>query len=293
MRNLSLMIKLILFAAMFFVMGCPSAFAQYSEANAINNSGKIVGGICVDGCAGIEAFLWRQGTFQTFATLGGFAGSAFGINEPGEIVGQADTNVVDPDAGGAFISLAFFIDRAGVIHNLGTLPGYKYSQAFAINNAGLIVGRVYNGDPEDPVAPMRAMVFEAGVMRQIGTLGGTSSMALAVNDSGTIVGRARTAAGEQHAFLYENGVMMDLGTLGGNLSTARGINDRGQIVGGSRLAIPGLGHAFLYEQSAMKDIGSLGGNFSEAFAINERGDIVGQAETPRVNVMLFFSAKER
>ena len=226
----------ILISAVLFFIASQTAFAQYSEANAINNSGKIVGGICVNGCSGFEAFAWRKDVFQHFGTLGGFAASAFAVNDSGEIVGQADTFETDPDAGGAFISLAFFIDRAGVMHNLGTLSGYKYSQAFAINNAGLIIGRVYNGDPEDTVAPMRAMIYENGVMRQIGTLGGTSSFALAVNDSGTIVGRARTATGEQHAFVYEDSMMRDLGTLGGNLSTARGINNRGQIVGGSRLS---------------------------------------------------------
>ncbi|HKY27575.1 MAG TPA: DUF3466 family protein [Pyrinomonadaceae bacterium] len=278
MKRISTIIKHLLM--MFVLIGAAEvARAQYSEANAINNSGTIAGGTCISGCEFFKSFVLHKNDFQTFATLGGPASDAFGINDAGEIVGQADTDQIDLEAGGAFISLAFFIDRDGVVHNLGTLSGYKYSQAFAINNTGLIVGRVYNGNPEDPVAPMRAVIYEDGVMRQIGTLGGTSSMAFAVNDLGSVVGAARTTSGEQHAFLYYGGVMHDLDTLGGNLSTARGINSRGQIVGGSRLAIPGQRHAFVFEFGVMRDLGTLGGNFSEAFAINDSGQIVGQAET--------------
>lgn len=282
------LIRQVLILVVFLSGARETILAQYSEANAINNSSQIAGAICVSNCSRLEVFLQRCGGFQTFGTFGGFAGVAFGMNDPGEIVGQADTSEVDLDAGGTFISLAFRIDRAGIMHNLGTLPGYKYSQAFAINNAGVIVGRVYNGNPEDAVAPMRAVVYEGGVMRQIGTLGGTSSVAFAVNDSALIVGGARTATGEQHAFLYYDGVMHDLGTLGGNLSTARGINNRGQVVGGSRLAQSGQRHAFLYEAGQLRDLGTLGGNFSEAFAINERGDIVGQAETAQGERHAFF-----
>ena len=117
MRRVLLTVKHTLVIALFIVVPCQTTFAQYSEANAVNNAGRIAGGICVNGCAGLEAFLWRRGAFQTFDTFGGFAGVAFGINDAGEAVGQADTNEVDPDAGGAFVSRAFLVDRAGVVHN--------------------------------------------------------------------------------------------------------------------------------------------------------------------------------
>ena len=49
----------------------------------------------------------------------------------------------------------------------------------------------------------------------LGTLGGNSTTAYAVNASGKVVGYATTLDGDTHAFLWENGVMQDLGTFGG------------------------------------------------------------------------------
>src|SRR5207247_7702747 len=60
----------------------------------------------------------------------------------------------------------------------------------------------------------------------IGTLGGDSSEAAAVNSLGDVVGAATTSAGASHAFLRRNGQMFDLGTLpGGSTSYATAIND--------------------------------------------------------------------
>lgn len=266
----------------------PAAAQSFSTASAINNARQIAGGSCVAACAtGFHAFLLDRRGFHDLGTFGGFASLVFGINDEGDVVGQSDTTAVD--ASGAAISLAFLADRHGV-HGLGTLPGFDNSQAFAINNEGTIVGRVYSGDPEDPANPtIRAFVYRDGVMRLIGTLGGGTSVAFGVDDSARVVGRSRTAIGEEHAFVLHHGTMRDLGTLGGDRSTARAINDRGQIAGGSRTAIPGQRtHAFLYEHGVMRDLGTLGGNLSEAFAINDRGDIVGASRTASGDIHAFL-----
>src|SRR5712692_5455338 len=66
----------------------------------------------------------------------------------------------------------------------------------------------------------------------VGTLGGASSEATGVNNSGQVVGSSTTAAGATHGFLYAGGAMTDLGTMiGGSSSHATGINDLGQVVG--------------------------------------------------------------
>src|SRR5579871_3407416 len=70
----------------------------------------------------------------------------------------------------------------------------------------------------------------------LGTLGGDSSWAAAVNAAGQVVGQSTTLDGNSHAFLYSDGTMTDLGTLGGTVSYARGINAAGQVVGGSYTA---------------------------------------------------------
>lgn len=245
----------------------------YSEANGINELGLVVGGSCINSCSSYQAYSYWHNTFVTYPTFGGYASVSYGINNKGEMVGQADAEIMDDD--GSFISVAFLI-RHGQMTKLGTLPGYAYSQAFAINDLGEIVGRSYNSNPEDLSTPMRAVIFDReGEVTDIGTLGGSVSLAFGINDRSQIVGRA---TGEDHAFVYCKGKMRDLATLGGKFSTARDINNAGTIVGGSHLATPGQRHAFAYSKGVMTDLGTLGGDFSEAFSVNENGTIVGAAD---------------
>jgi probable HAF family extracellular repeat protein len=248
----------------------------YTTASAINNSGEIIGGTCVFDCVEFHATLSGHGGFVDFGTFGGPGSLAYGLNDRGQVVGQSDTGELSDD--GQYISLAFLADADGV-RSLGTLPGYRFSQAFGINNRGVSAGWVYNSPPV-ATAPPRAVIFRRdGTICELGTLGGSSSVAFALNDREQIVGRSRTARGEQHAFLYENGIMKDLGTLGGNLSTARAINARGWIVGSARRSTPGPLYAFVVMQGVMHELGTLGGDYSEAFAINDAGLIVGAAQT--------------
>jgi len=118
-------------------------------------------------------------------------------------------------------------------------------------------------------------------VQDLGTLGGSSSYATGINDSGQVIGDSYTSAGEQHAFLYDEGAtpkMQDLGTLGGSSSYATGINDSGQVVGDSYTSA-GEQHAFLYDSTnGMKDLNDLisansGETIYEATAINTDGKI--------------------
>src|SRR5688572_29954286 len=80
----------------------------------------------------------------------------------------------------------------------------------------------------------------------LGTLGGTESLAYGLNDSDVVVGYADDASGRDRAFRFADangngardpGEMTDLGALSGYPhSAAWGINDAGQIVGTSRTA---------------------------------------------------------
>ena len=52
-------------------------------------------------------------------------------------------------------------------------------------------------------------------VQDLGTLGGSSSWASAINDSGQVIGSSYLAGDQnRHAFLYKDGKMTDLGTLG-------------------------------------------------------------------------------
>jgi probable HAF family extracellular repeat protein len=87
-------------------------------------------------------------------------------------------------------------------------------------------------------------------MKDLGTLGGSSAQANAINDAGQVVGFSRTAAdADSHAFLWTpTGGMEDFNRLiparsGWDLLGANGISNNGQIVGAG--TINGAQHAFL------------------------------------------------
>ena len=121
------------------------------------------------------------------------------------------------------------------------------------------------------------------LITDLGTLGGSTSHALGINNSGQIVGESYTNDADvltTHAFLYSGGVMTDLGTLGGT-SGAKGINDQGQVAGWSNTtASNDQTHAFLWSAlTRMIDLGTLGGSMSIAYGINNNGQVVGVSTT--------------
>jgi probable HAF family extracellular repeat protein len=219
-------------------------------------------------------------------TLGGDTSRANGINNHGQVVGEARTSdgTTHP----------FLWDSTNGMQDLGGLGGVNYvgsdragsvGSANAINDAGQVVGVAYTR-ARDTVDPEHAFLWEAGRgMQDLGTLGGFDSEALSINKKGQVVGRGRTAkSGDNHAFLWDTRRgMQDLGTLGGKTSEAHGINDSGQVVGSSGIGDNGLNdHAFLWEAgTGMKDLGSLGGAGSCAYRINNSGVVVGTADTSK------------
>jgi probable HAF family extracellular repeat protein len=142
----------------------------------------------------------------------------------------------------------------------------------ALNNSTAMVG-VYTPDGG---YHYQGFVYQAGVLKNIGTLGGSGSRAFAINDAGRIAGGAEIPGGATHAFLYRDGRMTDLGTLGGPNSAAYGIDNRGRVVGQSLLSKDGgATRAFLYSDGKMVSLGTLGGELSIATDINDKGQIVG------------------
>jgi probable HAF family extracellular repeat protein len=118
---------------------------------------------------------------------------------------------------------------------------------------------------------------------QLGTLGGGTSRALAVNDRGRAVGESAVTPGgdSRHAFVWVpggplGGAIGDLGTLGGASSTARAINNQHRIVGDSQ-TVAGITHAFFWsDRTGMIDIDQVGSADSAAHAINDGNRVVGR-----------------
>ncbi len=114
--------------------------------------------------------------------------------------------------------------------------------------------------------------------KDLGTLGGGNSLAVAINNNGQVVGDSYDR--EHHAFVWDavHG-MQDLGTLDGGDSHPTAINENGQIIGSSMLR-SGEHHAFVWDTvHGMQDLGTLGGSQVEARAINDKGQVVGSSFT--------------
>jgi probable HAF family extracellular repeat protein len=158
------------------------------------------------------------------------------------------------------------------IVDLGTLPGHDRSVAYAINNASQVVGRSCAGE----TTLCHAFLWDAGVMTDLGTLGGEYSVAYGINSAGQVVGGSWDASGSLRAFRWSDGVMIDLGDLGAGWAQAYDINDAGQVVGTSQPSGSSY-HAFLWDAGVMTDLGTLGGSFSEAYGINDAGRVVGRS----------------
>jgi probable HAF family extracellular repeat protein len=202
-----------------------------SYANDINNAGVIAGtyaGTDSDGFYQPHAYTYAGGAVTDLGTLGyGSYGNA--INDHGQVAGTAEVNGPPNRPTDPF----FYSD--GVMQNIGNFGGI-FSNAWAMNNQGHVVGSA-GGTPSDgSLYPFRAFLYDGSGLHDLGVMAkdGNSS-AYGINELGQVVGFTDTDTGSA-TYLYTDGAMVLLDTLidpasGWTITDANGINDLGQIAG--------------------------------------------------------------
>jgi len=263
----------------------------------INNAGQAVGisdngvpdpfsmfGLGVQ----IRTFVWERGELRDIGTLGGpdsTPGPGCNNQHPGVVVGTSYTSFIPNDTTGVPTQDPF-LWKDGRMIDLGNLGGVL-NFAQCANNRGEVIG--ISSLAEHPGAcpggpGCHAFLWAHGSMKDLGTLGGETSEAIWISDSGDIAGSADLSAPDIHdAVRWRHGRILDLGTVDGDLcSRGRAINSKGQIVGGSSDCRNFL-HAFVWEEGGpMLDLNTLippgsGLQLTNAFNINDRGEILAKS----------------
>jgi probable HAF family extracellular repeat protein len=249
----------------------------------------------------LRAVLWRQGNITDLGTLpgGGYESVANAVNSSGQVVGAALNTVPDANSMAlgnfwffnvayGYQSRAFLWDKQNGMQDLGTLGGTD-AEALMVNDQRQIVGESYiNSTPSTFCAnnfgfalTTGAFIWENGEMTNLGTFGGTCTLATYLNNQGEVVGIS-TLAGDPfaRAFLWEHGSLHKLpNAFGPDRTSALGINEAGDIVGWATMPNQ-INHATLWKNGMMTDLGTLEGDqCSYGWVLNERKQVVGVSAT--------------
>jgi len=250
-----------------------------------------------------------QGPYEAInlGTLGGANGQAQGINNNGMIIGTAQeadgsshpflwqNHVMQAlDSGGNGFTSALAINDQGVIAGIGKIGGTSYAMTW-INGTVQTLGplapftRVFLNQLGDvawtgptPAGP-HAFRWHAGVAQDLGTLGGPSSQALAINDAGQVMGKSSTGSRDD-VFVWKDGQMRDAvpPIAGASSMTAVDINNRGWILGRATFGtdFPFITVSWLWDGDSVTMIPSLPAPDTSGFAIalTQRGDVYGVDE---------------
>jgi uncharacterized membrane protein len=227
------------------------------EAFDINDAGMVVGGF---GSRGFTLFEGRRVVLGTLSKRpAGNWSRVRAVNNRGQFAG---TTTVDEKGAESLPFHAFLWvkgdknGKGGRMKDLGTLPGWRHSEAADLNERGDVVGyakrKGYLRSTAEVGNPRRAVLWQgAGKIRALPSLPGAQqqeSRAEAINNAGQIVG---TSGGR--AVLWQNGRVLDLNAhipkdSGWVLNAATAVNNRGWIAGrGTR---DGLSFVFLLTPQA-------------------------------------------
>jgi uncharacterized membrane protein len=227
--------------------------------------------------SGQRGAVWSGSTMSYLPPLTGHLSStAADVNRSGVAIGWSVSNVGDAKA---------VIWQGGRVQKLGTgFSQARVSYAFAINDAGQIVGR---GDFS--TSPYRrALQWDGTHFTELSGLGGGSDSAASISGNGKVAGASlHPGTSKYHAVVWENGLVHDLGLLQGLHPTAAyGVNDCGTAVGQALVdARNERMVAVVWQQGLARNLNELvppefGWDLRGAWSINNQGQIVGVGYRP-------------
>lgn len=238
--------------------------------------------------------------------LGGPNSQAFGVNDVGQVVGEAQTAVANGEDFCGFTAMGFrpsetacrpFIWQNGMIAELRNTLGGANAVANLINNVGQVAGIAETNLPETgcPVNQFKPVIWSNGNLRQLRTYGNDpDGGAFSINNRGQAVGATGSCAPfnpnsqvylfESHAVLWDaDGSVRDLGSFGGTGGFAGNhacsINSAGHVVGHSDAGGDTTTYGFLWTpQTGLRLLAPYSGDFASlAISLNDRGDVVGSS----------------
>ncbi|PKN55529.1 MAG: hypothetical protein CVU56_20835 [Deltaproteobacteria bacterium HGW-Deltaproteobacteria-14] len=287
--------------------------ASGGVALGVNASGVVAGAVAT--ATAQNAFRWHDGATDTLWSVGSVLdadGNVFGPTVSGKVAGNTNNGegayaamggsvqlitgaggvtVVGLNDGGTVAgsvgaagSEHAFRWSAGSLTDLGTLGG-SYAVAAAINGAGTIVGhgdladgsvRAFYADATDTaLTELPPLCADDGTGT---TVCGAEARAIAIDDTGRVLGWAQTPDGDTHAVLWAaSGVISDLGTLaGGDTSTPVALAAGGGAVGDSVTAWGQTQAVYWNADLELIGLGTLGLAGSRAVAVDAAGHVAGE-----------------
>jgi len=254
---------------------------QYSEGHAINAGGGVAGQMLGDG------YTTPQNAFYGSPAGAGSPVSSshswsWAINDLGSIAGS-----IFPNKGGEQPTLWRLVNGSFTATNLNIPNGH----AKGVNNLDQVCGSDGNIGVPYLWLPSSAYGLPAG-KNLLGTFGGTTGEASAINNAGQIVGSAADSASVGHGFFWTPatdtsgfgtpGQLLDLGTDCSPVTVNNPLNGQPLLIAGAFAGNQRENRAFVWDSTLrqVRDLNTLVVNppargMFEARGVNASGQIVG------------------
>jgi probable HAF family extracellular repeat protein len=265
-----------------------------SYGAAVSDSGYVVGCADLPG-GGAHAFIWRGGVMRDLdaASAGTGSSCALAVNNLGVAAGRTVTqelviwNASSTSRIGAAGNVSG-INDAGVV--VGTYKSGDATRGFMFTRRGLVdlgtfwPNAINNRNQAAGGSQGVGLLWENGVTRDIGTLGGTTN-AFGINDRGVVVG-VSSVNGQPTPFIYD-GAMRAL--PGPGYSNAIAVNESGVAIGSGE----GI-HGFVingdtYQRlDTLPEVAKRGWRHMDPTGINDHGWIVGTGTNENGDMRAFL-----